>query len=237
MSDTIDTSQGINVGDAVLQFLGDTTQLDQAFDRVATEAEVKMAGAADSVSKVGDAVDGVTASMAVGQQGAVKLGEFTTLAGEKTRASMYEARGETQLLGEMFGVHLPRHVRSFVAELPGVGSALSAAFSATAILFLLDALIKGSEKLSEWISNTFIFTQAMKDSDQAVKDQNKTLLQLATQLDKDTDALEKFGKTQAEIKSDKVSELRDEIAKNTVIFQTASKAAKDYADECERHRR
>jgi hypothetical protein len=159
--------QGIDVGDAVLTFLGDTTQLDQAFNRIADEAAAKMGAAADSVGQVGDAVDGVTKSMAVGQQGAVELGEVTTLAGTKARESMYQARGETQLLGEMFGIHLPRHVRSFVAELPGIGTALSAAFTATAVLFLLEALVQGIEKLQQWAKAAHEIQEAWDAVDKA----------------------------------------------------------------------
>jgi len=221
--------QGIDVGDAVLTFLGDTTQLDQAFDRVATSAEVKMAKAADSVSQVGDAADDAGAKLGSAGVSAEVAGEKIQGGMAVSRRATMEARGEAMLLGEAFGVHLPRHVSRFVAELPGVGTALSAAFSATAVLFLLDALVKGSEKLADWVSTTFIFTQAMKESDEAAKAQNKTLLELAAQLDKDTDALDKFGKTQSEIKSDKVKELREEIAKNTPVFNAAAKAARDYA--------
>ena len=183
MSDSIDTSQGVSVGDAVLRFLGDTTQLDQAMDRVATAAETKMAAAADSVSQVGDAVDGVSDRMAVGAQGAVKLGDITTLAGEKTRASMYEARGEVQLLGEMFGITLPRHVRSFVAEIPGVGAALSGAFAATAVLFLIEALTKGAEKIQEWAEKS----QKIAD---AWDTYNQTIYTASTSMQKEIDGLQ-----------------------------------------------
>lgn len=138
--------QGIDVGDAVLTFLGDTTNLDIAFNRVANEAATKMGIAASSVSKVGNAVDGVSERMAVGQAGAVKLGEVMNLAGEKSRESMYQARGEAGLLGEMFGFHLPRHVRSLIAELPGVGAALSAAFAATAVIFIIVKIVELIEK-------------------------------------------------------------------------------------------
>ena len=168
--------QGIDVGDAVLTFLGDTTQLDQAFDRVATSAEVKMAKAADSVSQVGDAADDAGAKLGSAGVSAEVAGEKIQGGMAVSRRATMEARGEAMLLGEAFGVHLPRHVSRFVAELPGVGTALSAAFSATAVLFLLDALVKGSEKLADWVSTTFIFTQAMKESDEAAKAQNKTLL-------------------------------------------------------------
>ena len=221
----------LNVGDAVLTFLGDTTQLDQACARVEDNVDRSMSAAADSVDQVGDSLKEVSFELDATASNAPYAGGMISDAMTKAKASTGEARGEAMLLGEAFGIHLPRHVTSFVAKLPGVGTALQSAFAATAVLFLLDALVKGSEKLSEWISNTFIFTQAMKDSDQAVKDQNKTLLQLAAQLDKDTEALEKFGKTQSEIKSDKVSSLRDEIAKSTAIFQAASKAAKEYATQ------
>src|ERR1700688_4146941 len=49
-------SQAIDVGDAVLHFLGDTTQLDAAFDRVATQAETTMAAAAASVDTLGQSM-------------------------------------------------------------------------------------------------------------------------------------------------------------------------------------
>ncbi len=153
--------QGINVGDAVLTFLGDTTQLDAAFDRVATEAEVKMAKAADSVGQIGDALDGVGPS-------ATSAGEHISRGMERARSSTYEAKGEAALLGEMFGIHLPRHVRTFVAELPGIGTALSAAFSATAILFLIEALAQGAEKLSEWMEHAHKLAMAWDTFDTAV---------------------------------------------------------------------
>src|SRR5207237_2097195 len=51
---------------------------------------------------------------------------------------------------DVFNINLPRHVRSFLAELPGIGPALSAAFAATAVLFLVEALVKGIEKVHEW---------------------------------------------------------------------------------------
>jgi hypothetical protein len=157
----------IDIGDAVLTFLGDTTQLDQVYDRVGTEAPAKMAPAAAAIQETSAAVGDMTERMAVGANGAVELGEVTNLAGETVKESMYEARGELGLLGEAFGIHLPRHVRSFVAELPGVGQALSAAFAATAVLFLIDALLKGIEKITEWAHSAEQVQQAMEAWDKA----------------------------------------------------------------------
>ena len=153
--------QGISVGDAVLTFLGDTTNLDTAFDRVATQAEVKMAAAAGAVSQLDEALD------ATGDNAAY-AGEKIAEGMERGRAATFEAKGEAALLGEMFGIHLPRHVRSFVAELPGIGTALSAAFSATAVLFLIEALAQGVEKLSEWMERAHKLALAWDTFDTAV---------------------------------------------------------------------
>lgn len=158
----------LSVGDAVLTFLGDTTQLDQAFNKVATEAGAKMGVATTAIQGTATAVDEMTKSMAVGQNGAVELGTVTNLAGEQVKESMYEARGEAGLLGEMFGIHLPRHVRSFISELPVVGVALSAAFQATAVLFLIDALAQGIEKITVWAEHGEKIKQAWEQYDQTI---------------------------------------------------------------------
>src|SRR5438270_12819626 len=102
-----------DISDAVLTFLGDSTDLDAKFDQVQPKAKRAFDEGADEV-----------------ERGSRRMGE-----------SMREARGETALLGEAFGIHLPRHVRNFLAELPGVSSAMSAAFSATAVLFLANAVV------------------------------------------------------------------------------------------------
>src|SRR5713226_726533 len=85
--------------------LGDTTQLDATFAKVGAEVPAKMGAATAAVQGTTVAVQDMAKEMAIGTNGAVELGEITNLAGEKSRESIYQARGETQLLGEMFGVH------------------------------------------------------------------------------------------------------------------------------------
>jgi len=96
-------------------------------------------------------LEGESAKLRVEIQGLeVKLneaGQQGQNAGRRMASGMYEARGEAALLGELTGVRLPRHVRSFLAELPGVGTALTAAFEATAVLFIIDAIIQLGEKI------------------------------------------------------------------------------------------
>jgi hypothetical protein len=141
----------IEVGDAVLRFIGDSTQLDTKFDEVEPNAAKAFNPAAEVVEE----------------------------AGQRMQFSMKEARGEVRLLGEEFGVHLPRHVSNFLAELPGVGPAMATAFSATAILFVAQALAQATDKLSNFVGNTLIFTEGMRKSNEEVEATNKSLVTLA----------------------------------------------------------
>jgi hypothetical protein len=168
MPDTGSTA-GINVGDAVVSFIADMSQLDKGVDGLTARVESGMAGATDATKEFGTQLE------ATGET-AESAGEEVTEAMDKSRASMAEARGEAALLGEAFGVHLPRHVRTFIAEVPGVGEALQAAFAATAVLFIIDAVVKLTEKVTDFIGTTYIYTQSMKDSEDAIKAFNAELI-------------------------------------------------------------
>ena len=69
---------------------------------------------------------------------------------QNTRAQMQEANGSVALLGEQIGIHLPRHLRTFVTQLPGVASAMSAAFSAVAVIALANVVVEAGEKVYEF---------------------------------------------------------------------------------------
>ena len=147
---------GIDVGDAVFKFLGDSTNLDAQFDEVGPKAQAAFEPATEAAEE----------------------------AGERMKGSMREARGEVALLGEEVGVRLPRHVQTFVAQLPGVGEAMTAAFSATAALFLVQALVEGTDKLNKWLAETFVYTENMKAMESATADHNRTMAGLTDLLDK-----------------------------------------------------
>ena len=154
----------ISVGDAVLNFLGDSTQLDTKFAEVGPNAKAAFEPAAEAVEN----------------------------ATERMTFSMREAKGEARLLGEAIGVHLPRHVSSFLAELPGVGPALSAAFSATAVLFLAQALVEVTKKASAFVADTFIFTESMKENNATIEAENKSLVALSDIYNKAKEELDKL---------------------------------------------
>src|SRR5580692_994350 len=68
-----------------------------------------------------------------------------------TRAEAAEAKGAIALLGDEIGLRLPRHLRSFVAELPGVASAMSAAFNTIAIVGLISIVVEAGKKVYEFV--------------------------------------------------------------------------------------
>jgi hypothetical protein len=63
--------------------------------------------------------------------------------------SMGEARHSVMLLGEEFGVHLPRALTSFIASLGPIGGALEAAFPFLAIAVGATLLLEHLSKLKE----------------------------------------------------------------------------------------
>jgi hypothetical protein len=69
---------------------------------------------------------------------------------DDVKVNSFEARGTLMLLGEEIGVHIPRHLQRMIADLPGVGSALQAAFSSVAVLAMIEILVKVVEKVQKW---------------------------------------------------------------------------------------
>jgi hypothetical protein len=67
--------------------------------------------------------------------------------GRETGYSMTEARHSVMLLGEEFGIHLPRALTSFIAGLGPIGTALQAAFPFLAIAAGVTLLIEHLEKM------------------------------------------------------------------------------------------
>jgi hypothetical protein len=98
-----------------------------------------------------------TASFQTGMADAAKAarGSFTDIkagADDMARAtsgSMMESRHGVMLLGEEFGVHLPRALTSFIASIGPVGEAMAAAFPFLAIVVGATLLLEHLAKLKE----------------------------------------------------------------------------------------
>jgi hypothetical protein len=83
------------------------------------------------------------------KQNADEMGEGVRGATGKVEYSMMEARHGVMMLGETFGVHLPRGLTTFIASLGPVGAAMEAAFPFLAIILGATLLIEHLTKIGE----------------------------------------------------------------------------------------
>src|ERR1017187_7456025 len=73
------------------------------------------------------------------------FGEDAKTAGRAVDFSMRDARGSMMLLGEEAGVHIPRELRTLIAELPGVGAAFAALVPIVGAAFAVGMVFKWVE--------------------------------------------------------------------------------------------
>src|ERR1019366_8587696 len=74
------------------------------------------------------------------------FGEDAKTAGRAVDFSMRDARGSMMLLGEEAGVHIPRELRTLIAELPGVGAAFAALVPIVGAAFAVGLVYKYVEE-------------------------------------------------------------------------------------------
>lgn len=239
----------ISIGDAVLTFLGDTTQLDVALTRINNQAKSQLSPAAAEAQKLSGSINAAgqsanaaaqefdaesEATAALKAQIAALDAEVAALklqldqlspALEKTSFSMAEAKETAGLLTEAVGVKLPRGVRGFLAELPGVGAALEGAFSAVAVYFLIDAVVQATEKLTQFISDTFIYTEEMKKADAITSKMNTDLLQHSDALKKLKDDYSLLGLQGVARTSEQIALLNKQITENAAAIKQVQSAA------------
>jgi hypothetical protein len=193
----------ITVFDAVGKFTADSRNLDEfitKLDRALPDASQKSAVATKALK---DAQDSLKASLkALREEGgnttenwqkvadAQRQVAITSEASKRSqnelkasiggvKESSREAKAELGLLGEGIGIHLPRHVRSLLAELPGLTTALNAAFGATAVIFLVDALSQIPEKILSITADLAGWTKEAQAAYESQRKLNQSLLDLA----------------------------------------------------------
>jgi hypothetical protein len=163
--------------------LGDTSQLDQVFATLPAKTQDAMNSAGVSVRQLGDDFGGVNFELDATASNVPYCGEVIKDVMESSGKVTHEAAAEAGLLGEAFGIHLPRHVRTFLGELPGVSTVLQGAFAATAVLFLIDALVQAIEKITEWSEKGEKIAAAWEKYDQ-------TIFETSTNMQKEIDKQE-----------------------------------------------
>jgi hypothetical protein len=193
----------LTVFDAVGKFSADTTELDRfvvSLERGLTTAEEKAAAAALKNKQAHEAlrealkvvsIDGSDtadnmAKLAKAQQEAALAAQAASRAQGNLKQSLgivkestRDARGEVGLLGESIGIHLPRHVQTFLAEMPGLQKVLQGAFAVTAVGFLIDALSQLPGKIIEITNSLAGWGKEEQDAYAAQIKLNDHLLELA----------------------------------------------------------
>ena len=115
-----------------------------------TEVERLIADRDRYIKKLGDEqgmIDRVTAAYNKMIEAAGKSGGSGI---KQLGAEARESKASLALMGEEIGVHIPRHIRGFISSMPGVGAALSAAFSGIAVVALIGVIVEAIKKVSEF---------------------------------------------------------------------------------------
>jgi hypothetical protein len=108
--------------------------------------------------------DSVTSGLdVVKRQSKAAMAEF--------RKEVTESNHSLAILGETIGVGIPRHIRGFISELPGVSSAMSAAFSGIAIVLVGKVLMEVAEKVKKVAEAYKAVGEAAKKSAEAWRNQ------------------------------------------------------------------
>ena len=107
-----------------------------------TKTATFQSGMSDAAKSARDAFKDV-------KQGADEMASGVAGASARTEYSMMEARHGVMMLGEEFGVHLPRGITTFITSLGPVGAAMEMAFPFLAIILGATLLIEHLMKVGE----------------------------------------------------------------------------------------
>lgn len=94
---------------------------------------------------------------------------------KKAEFSMHEAKAAGKLLGEEIGVKMNRHILGFIASLPGVGAAMSAAFNVLAVIGVIELIAHVIEKVKEWREEAKKAKKAWDDQTHGIEDHTDAL--------------------------------------------------------------
>jgi hypothetical protein len=100
-------------------------------------------------SGLSDAAKSARSSFGEIRDSAKDMGDGVGEATGRVGGHMMEARHGVMMLGEEFGVHLPRGITTFIASIGPVGAAMEAAFPFLAIMLGATLLIEHLEKVGE----------------------------------------------------------------------------------------
>ncbi len=142
--------------------------------------------------------------------------------------STHHARDSVDLLAGTLGIRLPRELKKYIASLEGVAPALNAAFRIAIVLAFIKVLIDAGNELGDFLSKTFVYTEAMKTAYAEQVKLNDAILQQSEKLKELKKAYDLIGldgapRTQAEIR-----QLRKELEDTEQQWRRSRDAVYDY---------
>lgn len=185
-------------------------------------------GASSAIGKVSEQATGLGADLKQIGAAGVEAGAQVSEGMEKANYSMTEARHAAHLLGEEIGVKVPRALQSIIASSETVGPALAAAFSAIAIPAFVELGTKVVEKLTDMVSEVFIYTESMKNADAATRELNNAIETQEKRLDAAEKAFARVGLSASALANLKIG---DDLRENLSSIQESLGKANEKIEE------
>jgi hypothetical protein len=180
--------------------------------------QAQMAAAAATVADTGAEMTAATAGASLSFR---QLGDAGEEAGERTAAGMREARGGAKLLAEETGLHLNREMKNVIASSEVLGKVMQAAFPIAAAVGGYEIVSQVATKISGLISDTLVYTQAMKDEYAAQLSLNKGIAEQVAKLDALKQAYDLIGLSGAARVQMQFQQLTVEVEKNEAALKSA----------------
>lgn len=162
--------------------------------------------------------------------GANDFGRSMTVIEKKAEYSMLQARESVRGLGEQIGVQLPKMVSNFIAEVPQIGSMMSAAFSAIAVVSLIQVLMEvpaAFEKISASVTG---WDETAKKAYDHQLDLNRQYIDQLKETERAQRDLNIVGKTGSDEKRITLANERDDVKRNQEELRVGQvQVAKDMA--------
>lgn len=150
--------------------------------------EVSDEGAAKAVQNINAEVAKLTPNL----QQVTRVSEQTF---NNIEGGALKARESAALLGEEFGIKIPRALRGTIAQSALVGPAFSAAFSGLAVIGFVEIAIRAVEQTAKFIDKLGGWSAAAKQTAQSQKTLNEIIAAGAIETDKLEEAYRKIGLT------------------------------------------
>jgi hypothetical protein len=189
--------------------------------------EVNDAGAVTSLKKINDEA----AKLGPTLQPIQRISEQTF---NNIETGALRARESAALLGEEFGVKIPRALRGTIAEAAGIGKIFTAAFTGLAVVGFIEIAKTAGEKISEVIAEMLGWGEATKKAMEAQGELNKVFIEANDHIEKLREAYRLIGlqglplvSEKQSIANEKFDEAKKKVADLTAELARLRKTASD----------